>query len=99
MPKAGKPDVVVRPATPEQRSLLRRIQQASWGFFIPPGFDRQEVLIARLGDQPVGSTYPSDRQAWCFYRACGGELLREVRGFRHKNRPRPLVVPELPDCE
>jgi GNAT superfamily N-acetyltransferase len=42
---------------------------------------------------------PTDRQAWCFYRACGGELLREVRGFRRKKRPRPLVVPELPRCE
>ncbi len=41
---------------------------------------------------------PHDRQAWCFYRACGGHLLREVRGFRRKIRPRAVVVPDLPDC-
>jgi len=154
LPKTGNPEVIARPATPEQRPLLRRIQQSSWGFFIPPDFDRQEVLIGWLGDEPVGSVYlnratgnldfgvhvmreswrqrvgtalleaarqrclawglsrmtvvrvlraltsinPSDRQAWCFYRACGGELLREVRGFRRKKRPRPLKLPELPLC-
>jgi len=154
LPKTGNPDVIVRPAMPDQRTLLRQIQQASWGFFIPPDFDRQEVLIAWLRERPVGSAYlnratgnldfgvhvvrerwrqrvgtalleaarqrcliwglprmtvvrvlralttinPSDRQAWCFYRACGGELLREVRGFRRKQRTRPLVVPELPGC-
>jgi len=155
LPKEGNPGVVVRSATPDQRPLLRRIQQSSWGFFIPPDFDRQEVLIAWQGDEPVGSTYlnrttgnldfgvhvvrerwrqrvgtalleaarqrclswglrrmtvvrvlraltrinPNDRQAWCFYRACGGELLREVRGFRRKQRPRPLVLPGLPAYE
>ena len=154
LPKTGNPDVIMRPATPDQRSLLRRIQQSSWGFFIPPDFDRQEVLIAWLGERPVGSAYlnratgnldfgvhvvrerwrqrvgtalleaarqrclawglrrmtvvrvlraltrinSTDQQAWCFYRACGGELLREVRGFRRKKRPRPLVLPELPLC-
>jgi len=155
LPKTGNPDVIVRPATPDQRPLLRRIQQSSWGFFIPPDFDRQEVLIAWLGERPVGSTYlnrvtgnldfgvhvvrerwrqrvgtalleaarrrclawglrrmtvvrvlraltrinRADRQAWCFYRACGGELLREVRGFRHKQRSRPLELAALPGCE
>jgi len=49
--------VAVRPTTPDQRSLLRRIQQSSWGFFISPDFDRQEVLVAWLGDEPVDSTY------------------------------------------
>jgi len=57
LPKAGHPDVVVRTAAPDQRPLLRRIQAASWGFFISPDFDRQEVLVAWLGDEPVGSTY------------------------------------------
>lgn len=152
--KTANPDVIVRPATPDQRPLLRRVQQSSWGFFIPPYFDRQEVLIAWLRDEPVGSTYlnratgnldfgvhvvrdlwrqrvgtalleaarqqclawgfarmtvmrvlraltrinPGDRQAWCFYRACGGALLREIRGFRRKKRPRPVALPELPSC-
>jgi GNAT superfamily N-acetyltransferase len=155
LPKAGNFNVVVRLGAPKERPLLRRIQAASWGFFIPPDFSRQEVLLAWLDERPVGSAYlnratgnldfgvhvvrelwqqrvgtalleaarqqclawglprmtvvrvlraltrinPTDRQAWCFYRACGGELLREVRGFRRKKRPRPLVVPELPRCE
>ncbi len=151
LPKEGNPRVEIRPAAPEQRPLLRRIQQSSWGFFIPPDFARQEVLIAWLGGEPVGSLYlnritgnldfgvhvvrerwrrrvgtalleaargrclawglprmtvvrvlraltrinPDDRRALDFYRACGGELLREVRGFRRKKRPRPLVLPDL----
>jgi len=57
LPKAGNPDTIVRSATPDQHTLLRQIQQSSWGFFIPPEFDRQEVLIAWLGHEPVGSTY------------------------------------------
>jgi len=152
LPKTANPDIVVRIATPDERPALRRIQEASWGFFIPPDFSCQEVLVAWLGDQPVGSVYlnrgtgnldfgvhvvqerwrqrvgtavleaarqrclawglrrmtvvrvlraltsisPADRQAWCFYRACGGQLLREVRGFRRKRRPRSLALPELP---
>ncbi|MFQ6100915.1 MAG: GNAT family N-acetyltransferase [Anaerolineae bacterium] len=44
-------------ATPEQRPLLRRIQESSWGFFIPPDFGKQEVLIAWLKEQAVGSVY------------------------------------------
>ncbi len=152
--KSGHPKVVVRPATSRERSLLRRIQESSWGFFIPPDFAQQEVLIAWIGDTPVGSVYlnrstcnldfgvhvvrerwrqrvgtalleaarrrclawgaarmtvvrvlralthinPADRRAWCFYRVCGGELLREVRGFRRKKRPRPLPIPGLPTC-
>jgi len=154
LPKTGNPDVVVQPAAPEQRPLLRRIQAASWGFFIPPDFARQEVLVAWLDDRPVGSAYlnratgnldfgvhvvremwrqrvgtalleaarqrclawglprmtvvrvlramtrinPTDRQAWCFYCACGGRLLREGRGFRRKRRSRLLALPELPSC-
>jgi len=152
LPKEGNPRVEVRPAGPEQRPLLRRIQQSSWGFFIPPDFARQEVLIAWLDEEPVGSLYlnrdtgnldfgvhvvrerwrqrvgaalleaarerclawglprmtvvrvlraltrinPDDWRALGFYRACGGELLREVRGFRRKKRPRPLALPDLP---
>ncbi len=154
LPKEGNPAVVVRTASRDQRALLRRIQQSSWGFFIPPDFDHHKVLVAWLDDEPVGSAYlnrntgnldfgvhvvrerwrqrigtaileaarqwclswgmprmtvvrvwraltrinPHDRQAWCFYRACGGHLLREVRGFRRKMRPRAVVVPDLPDC-
>jgi len=49
--------------------------------------------------QALTTINPSDQQAWCFYRACGGKLLREVRGFRRKQRPRPLASPELPACE
>ncbi len=154
LPKAGNPAVRVRTASPHQRALLRRIQRASWGFFIPPDFHRHEVLIAWLDEQPVGSAYlnrntgnldfgvhvvrahwrqrigtalleaarqrclswgmphmtvvrvlraltrinPHDRRAWCFYKACGGRLLRDVRGFRRKTRPRALVVATLPDC-
>lgn len=155
LPKTANPEVAVRVATPDERPLLRRIQTASWGFFIPPDFSRQEVLIGWLDERPVGSVYlnrttgnldfgvhvvrelwrqrigaavleaarqrclvwglprmtvvrvlraltrinPADRQAWCFYRACGGRLLREVRGFRRKRRPRRLMLPELPNCE
>ena len=44
-------------ASPEMKSILRRIQQSSWGFFIPPDFDREDVLVAFLREQPVGSAY------------------------------------------
>ena len=57
IPKAGNPDVEIRFASPEMRSILRRIQQSSWGFFIPPDFGRQDVLVAFLDGQPVGSAY------------------------------------------
>jgi len=44
-------------ASPEMKSILRRIQQSSWGFFIPPDLDREDVLVAFLREQPVGSAY------------------------------------------
>ena len=57
IPKEGNPDVSVRLASPEMRKALRRIQESSWGFFIPPDFEKQDVLVAFLGAQPVGSAY------------------------------------------
>ena len=57
IPKAGNPDVEIRFASLEMKRVLRRIQQSSWGFFIPPDFERQDVLLAFLDGQPVGSAY------------------------------------------
>jgi len=37
--------------------ILRRIQRSSWGFFIPPESSVQEVLVAWLAGEPVGSVY------------------------------------------
>ncbi len=37
--------------------ILRRIQRSSWGFFIPPESSVQEVLVAWLEGEPVGSVY------------------------------------------
>ena len=151
IPKAGNPDVEIRFASLEMKRVLRRIQQSSWGFFIPPDFERQDVLLAFLDGQPVGSAYlnrsthhidfgvhvrrefqrrrvgtailrealrlcrergaqrmfvtrvlraitkinESDRIALRFYLDCGGEILREYRGFRRKKRPRPMKIPPL----
>lgn len=47
----------VRFASPEMKGALRRIQERNWGFFIPPDFERQDVLLAFLDGQPVGSAY------------------------------------------
>jgi len=151
IPKEGNPDVEVRLASPEMKKALRHIQESSWGFFIPPDFKRQDVLLAFLGDRPVGSAYlnrfthhidfgvhvarefqrkrmgtailrealqlcrergarrmfvtrvlraitkinENDRIALRFYLDCGGNILREYRGFRRKKRPRPLEIPPL----
>lgn len=141
----------IRFASPKMKKALRRIQGNSWGFFIPPDFERQDVLIAFLEGWPVGSAYlnhsthhidfgvhvvqgfqrkrmgtailrealrlcqergakrmfvtrvlraitkvnESDRVALGFYLGCGGEVLREYRGFRRKKRPRLLEIPPL----
>ena len=57
IPKACNPDVEVRFASPEMKRALRQIQESSWHFFIPPDFERQDVLVAFLGGQLVGSAY------------------------------------------
>jgi len=151
IPKEGNPAVEIRLASLEMKATLRRIQRSSWGFFIPPDFERQDVLVAFLDGQPVGSAYlnrlthhidfgvhvrrefqrrrvgtailrealrlcrergarrmfvtrvlraiakinESDRVALRFYLDCGGQILREYRGFRRKRRPRPLAIPPL----
>ena len=57
IPKEGNPDVEIRPVSPEMNKALRHIQGSSWGFFIAPDFKRQDVLMAFLEGQPVGSAY------------------------------------------
>ncbi len=55
--KKGNPDVNIRVADEKNMDDLRVIQKSSWGFFIPPNFRREHVLIAYYGGKPVGSAY------------------------------------------
>ncbi len=57
IPKEINPKVKVRKASPKQKSILKSIQKGSWGFFIPPNFEKEDVFIAYLKNKPVGSMY------------------------------------------
>jgi len=57
IPLEPNPRVEVRLGNRRDRPVLRKIQLESWGFFIPPSFDRQDVLVATLDGEPVGSAY------------------------------------------
>lgn len=57
IPKDGNPEVKCRLVSKREISALRQIQKSSWGFFIPPDFKSEDVLIAFFKDQPVGSAY------------------------------------------
>ncbi len=57
VPLEGNPRVVIRRASRKDLPALREIQRNSWGFFIPPDFSRQEVLVALYEGKPAGSVY------------------------------------------
>ena len=50
-------DVEIKYASKNDLRDLRSIQRNSWRYFIPPDFDREDVLIAYLDNVPVGSAY------------------------------------------
>jgi len=147
----GNPDVEIRLAGREDLSALRNIQRQSWGFFIPPNFSKQDVLLAFYRGEAVGSAYLNkysgnidfgvhvakpyqrmrigtailraalnyyrekgfkrmfvvrvlrslskvnihDSVALKFYRACGGRIAREYRGYRWKKVKRRLKLVDL----
>jgi len=83
------PSVEIRLAGPGDRPALRKIQLESWGFFIPPRFDLQDVVIATIDGEPVGSAYLNRitgnvdfgvhvRRAW-WRRRIGSTLLEACR--------------------
>ncbi len=55
--KEPNDQVVIKEACERDKLKLRRIQMGSWGFFIPPDFKREDVYIAYLNREPVGSMY------------------------------------------
>lgn len=57
IPKRLNPRVEIRRAERDNLRELRRIQKESWGFFRPPNFRKQTVLLAYLDGEPVGSVY------------------------------------------
>ncbi len=63
------------------------------------GWGKSRMSVVRVL-RALGSFNPRDRRALCFYRATGARLWREIRGFRHKKRSRPVPLPPLSslDC-
>ena len=57
IPKTPNTEVKVKLASPGEKKLARAVQTRSWGFFIPPDFSAQYVLIALLDGKPVGCAY------------------------------------------
>lgn len=55
--KEPNKEIDIKVATRELLPLLKEIQIGSWGFFIPPNFNRQKVFVAFLNGIPVGSMY------------------------------------------
>lgn len=56
--KEPHPEVRIETWNPGQGLwVLRRVQRSSWGFFLAPDPLRHEVLVAWLGQVPVGSAY------------------------------------------
>jgi len=54
----------------------------------------RRMLVTRVL-RAITKINESDQVALRFYLDCGGEILREYRGFRRKKRPRPLQIPPL----
>jgi len=54
-------NVSVEVASPSDIKVLRSIQKRSWGFFIRPNFEKELVLLAFLGKEPVGLAYLNKR--------------------------------------
>ncbi len=90
-------------ATRRELRHLRRIQRESWGFFIPPDFRRQAVLLAWIDGEPVGSAYLNTRTGNIDYgihvrgsfqrRGVGSSILSEAAGwFRLRGFERMTVV-------
>ena len=57
IPKSGNDDVEVFVNPDKFRKYARMVMSKSWGYYIAPNLKFQDVIIAFLNSEPVGSAY------------------------------------------